>query len=129
MRKIGFFLLHLVGVWAIPAYAADTTNGYIISIYGNALKSSYGECVHTAYYEAGVDSRAECGDQKEEASAPMPKVVVETVTISDADKVLFNFNAASLTSDGIAEISAFAKKLGAQPDITKITIDGYTDSI
>lgn len=71
MRKTGFFLLQIACIWGASVYAEDTTNGYIISAYGSALKSSYGECVHTAYYDADIDSRAECGDEKPVASAPV----------------------------------------------------------
>lgn len=131
MREIKSFLLLLIGMTVMNVYAADTTNGYLMSTYGNAVKSAYGNCVHSAYYDPETDQREECGDVKEVASAPVeqPKVVVETVTISDADNVLFNFDQATLTAAGISAINEFGKKLGAQPDITKITIDGYTDAI
>lgn len=134
MRKIGFFLIPLAcALVAATVYAEDTTNGYVMSIYGNSLKGAYGDCVHTAYYDADIDGRAECGDAHQVASAPVmvekPKTIIETVMISDADNVLFNFNASSLTAAGTAAITEFGRKLGAQPDIKSVTIDGYTDAI
>ncbi|MCC2625298.1 MAG: hypothetical protein K0R14_1171 [Burkholderiales bacterium] len=122
------------GVWlalcvlAGNVYAEDATHGFVMSIYGHALKSAYGDCVHTAYYDPQHDKRVECGDV-ESTPVEVPQTVVETVTMSDAGDVLFNFDAATLTPTGVSKINEFGKKLGKQPDITSITIDGYTDAI
>jgi|GEM_PF-6297918 len=132
MRKNLFFLLLLGAcILATNVYAEDTTSGFVMSIYGHALKGAYGDCVHTAYYDPDHDKREECGNVKEVASAPVekPQTVVETVTMSDAGDVLFNFDVATLTPTGITKITTFGKKLGSQPDITSVTIDGYTDAI
>lgn len=132
MRRCGLFLLLLGAcVLANTVYAEDTTSGFVMSIYGHALKGAYGDCVHTAYYDPDHDKREECGDVKIVASAPVekPQTIVETVTMSDAGDVLFNFDVATLTPTGITKITAFGKKLGSQPDITSVTIDGYTDAI
>lgn len=116
-------------MWVVNVYAADTSNGYVLSTYGSAVKSFYGECVHTAYYNPEADSRAECDGQKI-ASAPISRrTKVETIIISDAGTVLFDFNSATLTLEGIDKLTAFAKKLSEERDITSIAINGYTDSI
>lgn len=131
MRKSGFFLLMLVAcIWAMNAYSVDSTSGYVVSVYGHALKDAYNECVHTAYYDPEHDGRAECGTAKVVASAPAAKqIVIETVTMSDAGDVLFKFDIAALTPAGVNALTVFSKKLGSQPDITSVTIDGYTDAI
>ncbi|MCE3267893.1 MAG: outer membrane protein precursor [Burkholderiales bacterium] len=131
MRKSCFFILQLAAcIYSTHVYSADSTHGYVVSIYGHAFKDAYGKCIHTAYYDPDHDTRRDCGNVKEAASAPVAKkAAIETVTMSDAGDVLFNFNAATLTSAGIADLTAFSKKLGAQSDITGVTIDGYTDAI
>jgi outer membrane protein OmpA-like peptidoglycan-associated protein len=128
MRKNAFWG-GLLAICALVAnvYAEDSTDGFVMSVYGHALKGAYGDCVHTAYYDPQHNKRVECGDV--EPPVEVPQTVVETVTMSDAGDVLFNFDAATLTPIGVSKITGFGKKLGKQADIASITIDGYTDAI
>jgi len=134
MKKINFLLTIVVGCFINNAIAESKNGqtGYVVSAYGTVLKTAYGSCVHTAYYSPEVDGREECGDAKpkpQPVATPKPKVVIETVTMSDADKVLFNFDASTLTLDGEKALNDIITKIDGQSDVTKITIDGYTDAL
>lgn len=133
MNKLCTVIL-LASGFISSAYAAQNP-GYIFNSYGDPIRDTYGKCVHTAYYDPN-NGIAACGEGPTPppvAAAPppppAPTVVIETVTLSDADDVLFNFNAASLSSHGTSVLSGFTKKYSAESDVTKITINGYTDGI
>lgn len=131
MRRCLFLLLLCVVISSV--YADPEEIGYVVSGYGKSVKSAYGNCVHTAYYSAELTpGRADCGDLKVVASAPIikpaPKVVTQTITISDVDKVLFEFNQAILTKDGETELLDLSKKISHYNPIS-VYIQGYTDAI
>lgn len=134
MKKISFLLTVMVGCFINSAIAesGNSQTGYVVSVFGNVVKTAYGSCVHTAYYSPEVDGREECGDAKPKPqlpAAPESKVIIETLTMSDADKVLFNFNDSTLTAEGEKALNDFITKVDGQADVTKITIDGYTDAL
>lgn len=135
MRR--YLFLFLVWGMVFCAYAdQEEERGYTVDGYGEAVKSAYGNCVHTAYYDANFTTgRSDCGDKKVVASAPTvvppqpaPTVVTQTVTISDADKILFEFNQAILTPAGIDELTQLDQKIN-ESTLTHIAIVGYTDEI
>lgn len=133
MNKLCTVLL-LASGFISSVYAAQNP-GYIFNSYGQPVRDTYGKCIHTAYYDAN-DGLTVCGEGRPTPPPvvaapppPAPTVVIETVTLSDADDVLFNFNAASLSSHGTSVLNTFTKKYSAESDVTKITINGYTDGI
>lgn len=133
MNKLSMFLL-LTSGFISSSYAVQNP-GYIFNSYGDPVRDSYGNCIHTAYYDPNNGIKA-CGEGPTPPPVvaappppPAPTIVIETVTLSDADDVLFNFNAASLSSHGTSVLNGFTKKYSAESDVTKITINGYTDGI
>ncbi len=132
MRKLCLSLIAFSGLTA-NVYAAQNP-GYIYTSYGEVVRTSYGTCLHTAYFDPN-NGLAECGEGPKvkapvkTSSSSKPVVVVETIRISDVDDILFNFNQTSLTNHGRQVIDNLFTKLNKNGDVTKITIDGYTDGI
>ncbi len=131
MNKLCTVLL-LASGFVSSAYAAQNP-GYVFNSYGDPVRDTYGSCIHTVYYDSN-NGLTVCGEGPPPppvvaAPPPAPTIVIETVTLSDADDVLFNFNAASLSSHGTSVLNGFTKKYSAESDVTKITINGYTDGI
>lgn len=114
--------------------ADDTTHGYVMSIYGSTVKGSYGQCIHTAYYNADIDGgRAECGDKRLASSVSSvvlnaPQKIVESITLSEDGKVFFEFATDNLTADGGQYLKSLSKQL-IFGQISKVVISGYTDAI
>lgn len=120
----------MFGGIAANAYA-DRNQGYVYTSYGEVLRGVYGKCVHTAYFDPS-NGLAECGEGPKvvaPAPKPTPTVVIETVSMSDADDVLFAFDQANLSPHGRQVIDGLITKFNQNGDVTKITIDGYTDGI
>lgn len=133
MKKLNtWFILASTGIIAHAIADNGPHQGYLNTTYGPVVKSSYGQCVHTSYYNPN-DGIEECGEAPARPSPPPSKpklkVVMETVTLSDADNILFTFNAATLTDKGEIALSDFIHKVDHESDITKITIEGYTDAM
>ena len=107
----------------------EKKDGYVVSYEGTELKTFYGECMHSAYYDRSTEERQSCGGKAPE-SAPLqvPKTITQTVMINDADGVLFNFDTAILTLYGNTVLTRFIHKIGKN-NIVSINIDGYTDAI
>ncbi len=112
---------------SVPGYVYTPTSGSTV------VKSAYGQCVHNAYWEPSYGLE-ECGEAPEvpapaPAPAPVPKVIIETITMSDADTVLFDFNKPTLTPAANGKLAGFVSKFKESGDVTKITVNGYTDAI
>ena len=106
---------------SVPGYVYTPTSGSTV------VKSAYGQCVHNAYWEPSYGLE-ECGEAPE-VPAPVPKVIIETITMSDADTVLFDFNKPTLTPAANGKLAGFVSKFKESGDVTKITVNGYTDAI
>lgn len=67
-RLITIFLLAFGLIAA--ANGSDRGSGYVYTPYGELLRTSYGECVHTAYFnpEQGLDVCGEGVDQSKETN-------------------------------------------------------------
>jgi outer membrane protein OmpA-like peptidoglycan-associated protein len=133
MKKLAKKLI-LCGLSCLGIKMALAVPGYVATAYDSIVKTAYGQCVHTAYFEKDVNGIAECGEAIPAPApvavvAPKPQVVYETVTLSDADRVLFKFDSAKLTSAGEALLTDFLNKISYQSDITKVMIAGYTDAL
>jgi outer membrane protein OmpA-like peptidoglycan-associated protein len=134
MQKLFKKLLFIafVGGVAIQASAqVEKKDGYVVSYDGTELKTFYGECVHSFYYNRDTEERPECGgipDSPKPNIVSMPKTIIETIIINDENDVLFNFDTEVLTLHGNNVLTKFVNKTGKN-NIVKITIDGYTDAI
>ncbi len=56
-----FLALILLGFGVFVTVSAESNPGYVYTTYGELVKDSYGNCVHSAYYDAR-NGLAECGD-------------------------------------------------------------------
>ncbi|TXH56959.1 MAG: OmpA family protein [Bacteroidia bacterium] len=123
--KLNRLFLSVLGVALVTNTFAY--KGYLNSYVG-IVKDGSGSCVHTFYFNRTSDGLASCGEGNE-SSAMMTKVTYETISVSDADNVLFNFNEASLNWQGKKYLANFATRVDHQQDVSKISIGGYTDAI
>ena len=53
--------LILLGFGIVATVNAENNPGYVYTSYGEVVKDSYGQCVHTSYYDSS-NGLAECGD-------------------------------------------------------------------
>lgn len=128
MGRVYSLLLGMsIGVMFNNAFAGN--DGYLSTNYGTIIKSPYGQCIHTTYFNS-KNGVAECGEAPPKPEpVVIKKIVNETVSVSDADNVLFKFGASTLTSNGNVVLSNLINKIDSESNVSKITIAGYTDSL
>jgi len=61
---------------------AQKKDGYVVSYEGTELKTFYGECVHTAYYDRDTPEREACG------GPPLESALVKTTESEPSKNVL-----------------------------------------
>jgi outer membrane protein OmpA-like peptidoglycan-associated protein len=115
------FVGGMVNAFAYPGYVSDSYSQVVRTL-------ATGSCVHTAYFNKEEDGLVQCGEAQPAAPVSVAPTYV-TVTMSDSDHVLFNFDKATLTPEGKNAINDFAHKIDHQQSVTSITVNGYTDAI
>jgi len=129
MSKFKLFLasLSLIMVFG-KSFADEPAAGYVYtpaSGFTN-VKTSYGQCLHTAYWSPANGVEA-CGEAPEEQETK--KFVTKVVSFTESDTQLFTFNSPILSDTGHQKLDEFLKQLSSGAAIHSITIRGYTDLI
>lgn len=126
--KLGLISLALI-LNASVSFANEEAAGYVYtpaSGFTN-VKTSYGQCLHTAYWipADGIEACGEAPEGDEEAK----KMVTKVVAFTESDTQLFTFNSPILSDTGHQKLDEFLKQLASGAAIHSITIRGYTDLI
>lgn len=128
MKSKNLIVLACSLVFSANVFANNT--GYVGASHdGIIVRDAEESCIHTDYFDKAKDGLSACGEGVA-AESPVviitQKVITQTVSLSDKDSVLFEFDKSSLTENGSEALASFMAKLG---DVSKVTIAGYTDAI
>ncbi len=127
-------------------------DGYAQDSSGATVKSGFGECVQTGYWDESMNT-PECDptlaarleqerleaerlaaaeqaarDAAARAAAAIQPAAAHMVTVSDEGDVAFAFDSAQLTDSAISELEKVAESLSSYSKIESISISGFTDS-
>lgn len=129
MNKLSKLALFAAVGTSVAFAFADSNPGYVSSGYGKIVKTAYGQCVHTAYFDKNSDGVDECGEGKPKPLTVAPVITYEVVKLSDEDTILFTFNSYQITQDGQITLGKVLDKINSENDVSHVQIDGYTDVI
>ena len=97
------------------ASASAVAGGYVTAIDGSIVKTGSDLCLHTGYYTA-TDAVKGCD--------AVPVTTANPASIVLDSDVLFKFDSATLTTDGVKALDVIAAKVGGA-----VIIVGHTDRI
>lgn len=131
MLKIRNLMVSVFFLGVMTSATADGSPpvGYVYSPASGSstVKTSYGQCLHTAYWSP-TDGIEECGEAPEKPAEK--KYVTKVTSFMESDTQLFSFNSPSLSIAGQAKLDGFLATLAkTSAAIHTITIRGYTDMI
>lgn len=121
--------LFLFGIMTASFADGVPSAGYVYtpSSGSTTVKTSYGQCLHTAYWSP-ADGTEECGEAPEKPEEK--KYVTKVTSFMESDTQLFSFNSPSLSTAGQAKLDGFLTNLAkTSAAIHTVTIRGYTDMI
>lgn len=115
--------------------AAAQADGYLTDSSGSVVQNSYGECVHTSYWEpenavVGCDNviaKVEVLAEPVEFAVVEPAPMVEQITLDAA--TYFEFDKARLKPAAKDKLDAVIQTAGNYDDLVQVRISGHTDPI
>jgi len=137
-----FAALLLAAASAAHAAPSDDASGYLTSGSGQVVTDGFGDCWHTGEWTAGMHS-AQCDRRPVKAVAPMAKPAFRApepvaaapkppapkpVPLSLSTDALFDFDRATLKSEGRVELDKLAKEI-LEDNYRTIDITGHSDRI